>query len=198
MQPESERGTRERLLSAGAALFAENGFGGVSVREICQRAKTSSNMVHHYFESKAGLLDAIIKQFGVHVVALPLRLLEPPARSPEDFQARIEMLFGATLDAFMAERDVMMVVAQEQADVPALVEYFEQFTQFLENGKESGFVRAGLDTEMITGAILDRIRNQVQFAPWMRRNFGIDIADSEYRKRWCASNVDLLLHGLVP
>ncbi|MCO4763137.1 MAG: hypothetical protein KC502_16590 [Myxococcales bacterium] len=51
---------------------------------------------------------------------------------------------------------------------------------------------------MLTGALLDRIVNQVQFAPWIKRNFGTDVADPEYKRRWCASNVDLFLRGALP
>ena len=52
---------------------------------------------------------------------------------------------------------------------------------------------ARLDT-----AMLDRIGNQVQFAPWIKRNSGTDISDPEYRQRWCRSNLDLFFHGMVP
>ena len=44
--------SKERLMSSGAALFSEKGYAGVSVREICKHAKTSMNMIHHYFKNK--------------------------------------------------------------------------------------------------------------------------------------------------
>ena len=80
---------------SGALVFAEKGFDGGSVREICKHASTSINMVHHYFGSKAGLLDAIVEQFSSQVFAVPMRLLETPPKSGDDFGSRIEMLFEA-------------------------------------------------------------------------------------------------------
>ncbi len=190
--------TRERLLRSGARLIAKKGFDGVSVRDVCRDADTSANMIHHYFGSKAGLLDAIVERFSIHVFAVPMRLLEAPAKSQAEFRARIEILFETTLEAYTANRDVSLVVAREQADPPALVEYMTRFTDFLEDAKARGFVRRGLETRMVAGALLDRIANQVQFAPWIKRNYGADISDPEYKKRWCASNLDLFLFGMVP
>jgi AcrR family transcriptional regulator len=190
--------TRDRLLRSGALLFAEKGFGGVSVREVCKHADTSMNMIHHYFGSKAGLLEAIVEQFSSGVFALPTRLLEKPPRSKEEFQSRIEMLFDATLDAYIENRDVMMVVVREQADPEALPEYMARFAAFLEQAKKKGYVRKELDSEMLTGFFLDRILNQVQLAPWIKRNYGTDLlTDAKYRRRWSDANLDIFLHGIL-
>ncbi len=91
----------------------------------------------------------------------------------------------------------VMVVVREQADPPAMAEYMTSFVEFLEQGKKKGFVRPELDTQMVTGAMLDRILNQVQFAPWIKRNYGIDLSDPDYKERWCASNLDLFLNGML-
>jgi AcrR family transcriptional regulator len=190
---------RERLLVSGAQLMADKGFNGVSVREICRHAGTSMNMIHHYFGSKGGLLDAVVEQYSIRVFDVPMRLLDLPAKSKDDFASRIEMLFEATLDALLDLRHVMIVVIREQRDPPALNKYMACFSEFLEHAKSEGFVRPELDTEMVTGALLDRLINQVQFAPWLKRSLNIDLAaDHKYKKRWCQSNLDLFLHGMVP
>jgi AcrR family transcriptional regulator len=195
----SDKPTRDRLLRSGTVLFAEKGFSGVSVREVCKHANTSLNMIHHYFGSKGGLLNAIVEQYSSKVFAVPMRLLDKPARSKEDFQSRIEMLFEATLDAYIEQREVMMVVVREQAEPGALPQYMARFAEFLEQAKTKGFVRKALDSDMITGFILDRILNQVQFSPWIKRNYGIDLlTDAEYKKRWCMSNLDVFVNGIVP
>jgi len=154
-------------------------------------------MVHYCFDSKAGLLDAIVEQFGSRVFAVPIRLLDTPAKSRDDFASRIEMLFEATLDAYVEQRLVFMVVVREQADAPALNEFMARFAAFLEEGKKKGYVRKNLNADMVTGAMLDRIANQVQYAPWIKRNYGTDFSDVEYKKRWCQSNLDLFLYGML-
>lgn len=190
--------TRQRLLSAGAEVFAEKGYEGGSTRDICARANTSINMVHHYFGSKADLLEAIVEQYGEHVLDLPMQLLAVPAKSQDDFISRVEMLFVTTLEACLEHRNLLKVVMREDASPQALVDYTDTFVQFLDQGKQHGLVREGLDTTMITGAILDRIINQVLYIPGLSEAHGIDVTDPGYRERWCASNVDFFVHGMLP
>jgi AcrR family transcriptional regulator len=120
---------RARLLASGAEVFAEKGYEGGSTREICQRADTSINMVHHYFGTKANLREAIIEQFGVQVLALPMRLLATPPQSRDDFISRIGLLFETTLEACLEHRPVLMVVVREQAAPPALGDYTADFAK---------------------------------------------------------------------
>lgn len=198
MNQSEENTTKDRLIASGAVLFAEKGFGGVSVREICRHANTSMSMIHHYFESKDGLLKAIVDQFSSKAFALPLRLLGKEPRSKEDFQSRIEMLFEATLDVYISEREILLVVMREQTAHPLVTEYQRRFVDFVEKAKKKGFVRKELDSKMIGGFMMDRILNQVQFAPWIKKDFGCDLlGDSNYKSRWCKANLDLLLNGML-
>ena len=189
---------RRRLLASGAKLIVEKGFDGASVREICTEAGTSINMIHHYFGSKQGLLDAIVDQFSSGVFAIPLRLIEQDPRNSEDFLTRMELLFETTLDAYIEHRAVFLVVIREQADAEALPHFMAKFAAFLERAKHHGLVRPEVDSQMITGFFLDRILNQVQLAPWIKRNYGTDLlTDPEYKRRWTKSNLDVFLNGIT-
>lgn len=189
---------RSRLLSSGARLIAEKGFDGASVREICADAGTSINMVHHYFGSKQGLLDAIVEQFSAGVFATPLKLVEGDPESADEFSARMALLFETTVDAYIEHRELFLVIYREQADPPALPQFIAAFAGFLERAQERGIVRAEVDVQMVTGFFLDRILNQVQMAPHIARNYGTDLlSDADYRRRWCRSNLDVLLHGVA-
>lgn len=46
--------------------------------------------------------------------------------------------------------------------------------------------------------MLDRILNQVHFAPFIEKTFGASVlTDREYQRRWCSANVDFFLRGLL-
>jgi AcrR family transcriptional regulator len=190
--------TKERLLESGAKLFAEKGFAGVSIRRICADAGTSPNMVHHFFGSKQGLLDAIAEQLSVSIFAIPIRLFQTMPASKADFASRMQMLLETTLEAYIENRALLLVVVREEVDTQGVLDYSKAFTEFLERAKRDGFVREQLDSEMATGAIIDRILNQVSFAPQVRRVYGVDIiSDADYRQRWCELNLDLFLNGMA-
>jgi len=52
--------TRDAIVSAAAAEFADHGYDGVSLRAVARRAGVDPALVHHYFEGKADLLAAAI------------------------------------------------------------------------------------------------------------------------------------------
>ena len=75
----------------------------------------------------------------------------------------------------------------------------KRFSDFLEQAKKKGFVRKELDADMVSGFLLDRMINQIQFAPWIKKIYGRDIlSDPEYNKQWCQSNLDLFMNGILP
>mgnify|MGYP006074456549 FL=1 len=198
MNEKGSNSTKERLLSSGALLICEKGYSGVSVREICSHADASMNMIHHYFGSKEGLLNAISESYGENVFALPLKLLSKEPKSKEDFICRIELVFETTLEACIENRLVLMITIREQQSPNALLEYMAGFKAFIDIGIDKGFARKELDSAMVTGFILDRIVNQVQFSPWVNDEFGTDILnDKSYLKRWSQSNVDVFINGIA-
>ncbi len=66
--------TRQRILSAALALFARQGD-SASIRSIAGEAKVSIGMVHHYFGSKDGLLDACVEEMYAELSSLQDRLV---------------------------------------------------------------------------------------------------------------------------
>jgi len=56
-----EQASREVLLAAATALFAQKGYAGTSVREIVARAGVTKPVLYYYFENKEGLFRAILE-----------------------------------------------------------------------------------------------------------------------------------------
>lgn len=53
--------TRERILRAACALFAEKGHHGVSIRAIAERSRTNSALIYYHFRNKTGLYTAVVQ-----------------------------------------------------------------------------------------------------------------------------------------
>lgn len=64
---EKNADAQRRLLAAATHLFIKNGYRGVSIREIADRAKTNSALISYYFGGKEGLFVQVFKE-----VAAPL------------------------------------------------------------------------------------------------------------------------------
>ena len=54
--------TRTALLSAGRALFADQGYANTSTESIVQRAGVTRGALYYHFQSKAGLFRAVFEE----------------------------------------------------------------------------------------------------------------------------------------
>lgn len=51
---------KDKLIAVATALFAEEGYQGVSIRRISEAAGVNSAMISYYFGGKQGLYDAVV------------------------------------------------------------------------------------------------------------------------------------------
>ncbi|MFF2526861.1 TetR family transcriptional regulator [Streptomyces liangshanensis] len=76
-------GTRQALLDAATALFAERGFARTTVRDIADRAGANQALIFRYFGSKAAVFEAVAARQGrAQLDSTPLeKLLDATLRS---------------------------------------------------------------------------------------------------------------------
>lgn len=61
-RPPAGQDRRARILDNALILFAEQGVSGTTVAQIAQAAGVTSAMVHYYFHTREGLLDALVDE----------------------------------------------------------------------------------------------------------------------------------------
>lgn len=86
--------TRERILGAAEALFAELGFAGASLRQVTSVAKVNLAAVNYHFGSKDNLIEEVFRR---RLDKLSRRRLAQLAAVTANDQATLE----AVLDAFI-------------------------------------------------------------------------------------------------
>ncbi len=96
-------GTREKILRAAIAEFAERGLSGARIDSIAQRSGANMRMLYHYYGSKEDLylfvLEHVYEDLRLKEKALKLANLEP-------FEAMMK-LFDFTFSHFAANPDVV-------------------------------------------------------------------------------------------
>ena len=86
---------RERLTSAGLAIFGEKGYERASIEEIAHRAHLAVGGFYQHFRSKRQLLLALMDDLLEKLSRLELR----PKTSAPDIQSGIQQLLAAAFSA---------------------------------------------------------------------------------------------------
>ena len=92
----AEIGTREALLDAAVALFAEQGVAATTSAEIAARAGVTPAMVHYHFRNRERLLDAIVDE---RLARFPARVFGALAPADASAAALIETIVRRVYDA---------------------------------------------------------------------------------------------------
>ena len=58
-----ELGPKERIFHAAVRLFSRKGFAATGMRELAKEAEVNLAMINYFYESKHGLLEAIVDDF---------------------------------------------------------------------------------------------------------------------------------------
>jgi AcrR family transcriptional regulator len=90
--------TKERILDAGEALFAEGGYEGTSIRDIADGAGVRLAVVGYHFGPKEQLFDAVVRRRASIMNSRRMRSLEDACRSGK----RGKALLGALTRGYVA------------------------------------------------------------------------------------------------
>jgi AcrR family transcriptional regulator len=126
----SAEDTRERILDAAEALFAERGISGTALRTITKAAHANLASVHYHFGSKESLLDAVVERRARPINRERLRTLEALERAAVETPLAVEDILNAfllpgvqTLEAMPDKREQLTrLVARIEAQPPEVVE----------------------------------------------------------------------------
>ena len=99
-EPTPKQSTKQRLLESACAVFAECGYRGATVAEICKRAEANSAAVNYHFGDKERLyIEAWRKALDVAMEKYPADGGVPAEASPEDrLRGRVKSLVCKAMD----------------------------------------------------------------------------------------------------
>ena len=87
--------TRDRILDAAETLFAQDGYAGVSVRQIMSQAGADVSLAYYHFKSKRDLFDQVMLRRAEHLNDIRLKALEAVEERHPDDAPTVEEIIGA-------------------------------------------------------------------------------------------------------
>jgi TetR/AcrR family fatty acid metabolism transcriptional regulator len=137
--------TKERILEAAAAVFADKGYYGAAVDDIVRASDTSKGSFYFHFPNKRGIFTALLDHLTARLVQ---RVQESIAeQSGDDPVARLDAALRAVVGAFSQRRRLARLLLVEAAGLghamdDHLMAIHERFTatirQYLDQAVAAG------------------------------------------------------------
>jgi AcrR family transcriptional regulator len=141
--PDHGAQTKARLIAVGRELFASQGYAGVALTEVCDRAGVTRGALYHHFPDKDGLFRAVCEEVAGGVSQ---RVIAAAAGEP-DASSRLQTGCRAFLDA-CADSEVQQVLL---ADAPSVLGW-EAFREI--DGRHGlGLLKGALQAAMEEGTV---------------------------------------------
>jgi AcrR family transcriptional regulator len=152
--------TREAIVNAALAVFAENGFDGTSMDAIAQTSGYNKSLLFQYFGDKLRLYTQVLKRADREMgelmgrVFTPLLEDETLASNADRFRDFLRSTCGAFFDYMVEHPQVMRLFNWEQAEgwqtFTRIASQFEpedlsRFEALFKMARSSGLLRSDLD-----------------------------------------------------
>jgi AcrR family transcriptional regulator len=168
-----KQATQRALLDAARALVAERGVEGVSVVEVGRRAGVSHSLINAYFDGKAGLISALVRDFNAPQLAQSREIAAGPG-TPE---ARLKAILVAWAVFDLADPALLRTLQAHSWDWSDAAEAenrsdreqgLEPVGLVIREGQASGDFRADLALEEQLAAIWAIYTNGIREAVFAR------------------------------
>jgi AcrR family transcriptional regulator len=170
--------TTERILEAGLALLADEGFAALGVNTLARRAGADKQLIYRYF----GGLDGVLAALGQRVAERMAAALDQAVVPAATYAGVTEGLLLALLDHLRRDPQygqlrLMEVVAPSTATAAFRAARGQAMAAYV-NGRASGMVRpAGRDVAAINAALIAAVEGMVLLGP-----AGLDDAGGERQR----------------
>ena len=168
---------RERLVRAGAALLAEEGASGVTLRAIARRAGVSHGAPRRYFPTRSALLSAVAAR-GFQALH-PAMTGNPAAVDPDhapadavDSVARLRRASRAYIDFAIGNRGMFELMFRQDLLIeqgPSLrhtgLPTFATFVALVKAAQQTGW-RADVPPRVLAGSLWSSLHGLAQLWLW--------------------------------
>ena len=151
--------SRDQILASAQRLFMEQGFRGISMRQIAEQVGLTKAALYYHFRAKEEIFVAIVERY----LNRTAELLDMASAERLDCRSQLSAIVHAILTQPVEERAILRLASQELGNISPeargrfLILYHEKFigrlTALLDAGISSGELRA-IDARLATWALL--------------------------------------------
>lgn len=195
--------SRDRILAAALAEFADRGFEGTSTSEIARLAGVTQPLVHYHFESKLALWQAAVNS----ALKDAERFFAGAFDEMEDLDDvdRFALLLRRFIRFTALHPELSRIVLHEGVSggerlhwmvEGGIVGYGDLFATWYQGMIESGRARP-MSYQLVGTALAAAASYPFVVRASMRELHGLDVMDPEVIERHADTVIELFLHGML-
>ncbi len=142
------RGAREAILKAAIGLFAEKGYAGSSIREICKKAGITKPGLYYHFQSKEHLYQELMIDIFNQTRKTLLGVSKIRGTLRERLVQFLYAEFGDTKRDPVRVRFLFRMMFSPEREHP-FFNFIEEFEK--QRNVIAGFIQEGIDTGRVNG-----------------------------------------------
>jgi AcrR family transcriptional regulator len=145
------RSTRQRLIAAATSLFEENGYAGVRIADITERAGLSQGAFYRYFTDRRALMLELMRQLTAEAFDFvrvpwdgtdPMRSVLRSTQLYFEYYAAHRALFGLLVELSQTDPEVGQIWAESRRS------FYARIAHSLRRGTEAGQLRLDVDVDV--------------------------------------------------
>lgn len=204
-QPPSEK-TRELILTQAKKSFAEQGYEGASLREICNAANANVSAVKYHFGDKEGLFRTCISEYTESRLAAITRILTP-VNTKEELKLKLKLFAEDFLNEAFNNFDITRIIFREVENMNPVMEgifestilkIYKQLTLMLEDAQSKKIISKNINVETTAGILFHFLSQSVRTQHIAKKFFKKNIKNLETQKEHIDSLLTILFHGILP
>lgn len=182
--------SRKKLIDTAVELFSKKGFHAVSVREICSQAKLNISLISYYFSGKEGLLGAALEELTKGQLER-VEILLGKFESRVDYEARLRGFLNGMVKLYLDNPLLIRLFLEElekqqegaeRVFSQTFFKTWEYFTQFINKGRQAGFLRTTTENDRIIAIqILSPFLGLMRTSVSSKKFYQITLADKDFR-----------------
>lgn len=156
--------TREKILQAARAVFAQKGYGGTSIADIVKKSKLARGTFYLHFQSVEQVLNALLQEIFIDIQRY-LTDMQVEALDQKNFKIALSDLAKSLLSVFQGHREtviLLLTTMNAEPKIRAQTIWFQELMQasirvMLDRGITSGRLKKH-DSELMSFLVSGGLR----------------------------------------
>ena len=198
--------TREHILISATKVFAEHGYEGASLREICKAANANVSAVKYHFGDKEGLYRTCLSEYAESRLSVITNILTP-VNSEAELRIKLKLFAEDFMNESLNNFDMSRMLFREIENMNSIMEgifegtflqFYKQLAYILEDAQSKKIVKKNVNIETATSIIFHFLSQSVRTQHIAKKYFKKNFKNTDVQKEHIDNLLNILFHGISP